>query len=228
MSSTDQRHSIAGGARSLCQRKTQAALSTGAKEERAERTGRSFPLGATVTDEGVNFSVFSRQVSRMELLLFDAADALYPARIIELDPRTHRTYHYWHAFVPGICPGQIYAYRADGPFDPQRGLRFDPAKVLLDPYGRAVVVPDEYSRHAASRYDVTKKVWLAEYFPEDDDGGELAPEGRVMEMLSEHTVEGWLEGYLLSGRHGLINSYCFSPIEKSKFVTDRNDPERGD
>jgi phosphoketolase len=56
-------------------------------------------------------------------------------------------------------------------------------------------------------YDVTKKVRLAEYFPEDADGGELAPEGRVMEMLSEHTFEGWLEGYRLSGRHGLINGY---------------------
>ena len=65
-----------------------------------------------------------------------------PARVIELDARTHRTYHYWHVFVPGIGPGQIYAYRADGPFDPTHGLRFDPDKVLLDPYGRAVVVPD--------------------------------------------------------------------------------------
>jgi isoamylase len=55
-------------------------------------------------------------------------------------------------FVPGIGPGQVYAYRADGPFDPARGLRFDPTKMLLDPYGRAVVVPDGYSRQAASRY----------------------------------------------------------------------------
>jgi xylulose-5-phosphate/fructose-6-phosphate phosphoketolase len=52
-----------------------------------------------------------------------------------------------------------------------------------------------------------KKTWLGEYFPEDSDGGELSPNGRVMEMLSEHTVEGWLEGYILSGRHGLNNSY---------------------
>ena len=54
---------------------------------------------------------------------------------------------------------------------------------------------------------LVKKVWLGEYFPEDNDGGHLATSGRVMEMLSEHTVEGWLEGYILSGRHGLINSY---------------------
>ena len=49
--------------------------------------------------------------------------------------------------------------------------------------------------------------FVGEYFPEDTDGGEFAPNGRVMEMLSEHTVEGWLEGYVLSGRHGLLNSY---------------------
>jgi len=68
--------------------------------------------------------------------------------------------------------------------------------------------PDETeSNQLQALYEVAKKVWLGEYFPEDADGGQLAPNGRVMEMLSEHTVEGWLEGYILSGRHGLINSY---------------------
>ena len=68
--------------------------------------------------------------------------------------------------------------------------------------------PDEtQSNRLEAIYEVGKKVWLGEYFPEDADGGELTPNGRVMEMLSEHTVEGWLEGYVLSGRHGLLNSY---------------------
>ena len=68
--------------------------------------------------------------------------------------------------------------------------------------------PDEtQSNRLEAIYEAGKKVWLGEYFPEDADGGELAPDGRVMEMLSEHTVEGWLEGYILSGRHGLLNSY---------------------
>ena len=62
--------------------------------------------------------MFSRQASKMELLLFDAADATHPARVVELDPDTQRTYHYWHAFVPGIGSGQLYAYRTLGPFDP--------------------------------------------------------------------------------------------------------------
>jgi isoamylase len=118
----------------------------------ASDAGRSFPLGATVLGGGVNFSVFSREASRVDLLLFDDPAAAHPARVIELDPRSHRTYHYWHVFVPGIRPGQVYAYRAAGPFDPARGLRFDPAKMLLDPYGRAVIVPDGYSRQAASRF----------------------------------------------------------------------------
>ena len=68
--------------------------------------------------------------------------------------------------------------------------------------------PDEtQSNRLEALYEVGKKVWLGEFFEEDADGGELAADGRVMEMLSEHTVEGWLEGYILSGRHGLINSY---------------------
>jgi xylulose-5-phosphate/fructose-6-phosphate phosphoketolase len=68
--------------------------------------------------------------------------------------------------------------------------------------------PDEtQSNRLEALYEVTKKVWMGEYFQEDSDGGELTPNGRVMEILSEHTVEGWLEGYLLSGRHGLLNSY---------------------
>jgi len=121
-------------------------------------TGRSFPLGASVLAGGVNFSVFSRQATRVELLLFDDAAATHPARVIELDPRTHRTYHYWHVFVPGIGAGQLYAYRAFGPFDPAQGLRFDPSKALLDPYGRAVVVPEGYSRQSASLYGQTDVV----------------------------------------------------------------------
>jgi xylulose-5-phosphate/fructose-6-phosphate phosphoketolase len=68
--------------------------------------------------------------------------------------------------------------------------------------------PDETESNKLGKvYEAGKKVWMGEYFEEDKNGGNLAPEGRVMEMLSEHTCEGWLEGYVLSGRHGLINSY---------------------
>ena len=111
--------------------------------------GSSAPLGATPSPAGVNFSVFSRHATGVELLLFDGVDEPRPAHVVPIDPATQRTYHYWHAFVPGVKPGQLYGYRVAGPFDPGRGLRFDPAKVLLDPYGRGVVVPEAYSRDAA-------------------------------------------------------------------------------
>jgi glycogen operon protein len=111
--------------------------------------GRSAPLGASVELGGVNFSVYSKNATRMELLLFDREDAARPSRVIELDPERHRTHHYWHALLPGIEPGALYGYRAHGPFEPERGMRFDPEKLLLDPYALAVAVPDRYSRQAA-------------------------------------------------------------------------------
>jgi glycogen operon protein len=111
--------------------------------------GRSSPLGATIVNGGVNFSVFSRHAAAVELLLFDQEDDAEPSRVIQLDPATSRSYHYWHAFIPGILPGQLYGYRGRGQFEPSRGMRFDPGKVLLDPYGRGVVVPRHYSREAA-------------------------------------------------------------------------------
>jgi isoamylase len=113
--------------------------------------GESSPLGATFVETGVNFSVFSRGATSVELELFDRAEDGVPSRIIRIDPVCNRTYHYWHTFVPGIQPGQIYGYRVDGPFDPERGLRYDRSKLLLDPYGRGVVVPSTYSREAACR-----------------------------------------------------------------------------
>ncbi len=113
--------------------------------------GKSFPLGATVSHGGVNFSVFSKNAHSVELLLFNHTDDSCPSRTILLDPRKNRTYHYWHVLVPDIGPGQIYGYRVHGPYEPERGMLFDPEKVLLDPYGRAVVVPEKYSRILVSR-----------------------------------------------------------------------------
>jgi glycogen operon protein len=115
-----------------------------------ENLGSSSPLGTTTCNGGTNFSVYSRRASGVELLLFDREDDARPSRLIRIDPSTNRTYHYWHVFVPGITPGQIYGYRVEGPFDPRSGMRFDPTKVLLDPYARGVVMPRNYSRQAAA------------------------------------------------------------------------------
>ena len=111
--------------------------------------GRSSPLGATISADGANFSVYSKHATGVELLLFDCVDDARPARVISIDPTTNRTYHYWHVFVPGVKAGQVYGYRVTGTFDFKRGMRFDPGKVLLDPYGRGVVAPKNYNRDAA-------------------------------------------------------------------------------
>ncbi|WP_459556703.1 glycogen debranching protein [Lacunimicrobium album] len=111
---------------------------------------RSAPLGATIRDGGVNFSLFSRTATGVELLLFESQESSTPSQLINLDPVKNRTYHYWHAFVPGLQAGQIYGYRVKGPHQPESGLRFDPQKVLLDPYGRGVVVPSNYDRRATA------------------------------------------------------------------------------
>ena len=94
--------------------------------------GSSAPLGATVRGHAVNYSVYSPDATLIELLLFADGDADVPSSIIALTPEKHRTHHYWHALVYGVGPGQVYAYRAHGPFAPQRGLRFDREKILLD------------------------------------------------------------------------------------------------
>jgi glycogen operon protein len=89
--------------------------------------GQSYPLGATVCPDGVNFSIFSQHAEKIELLLFAAPNDPQPAQIVILTPEQHRTYYYWHVFVQGLKAGQVYAYRAYGPDRPEDGLRFDPS-----------------------------------------------------------------------------------------------------
>ncbi len=114
------------------------------------RPGRSYPLGATVYKDGVNFCVYSKNSTAMELLFFRYPDAATPTQIIRLDPKLNRTFQYWHLFVPGVRPGQLYAYRASGPFEPELGHRFDPHKLLIDPYARCISVPEGYDRDAGA------------------------------------------------------------------------------
>jgi isoamylase len=114
------------------------------------RIGKPYPLGATTTPYGVNFSIFSSHARSMHLLLFESAEALNASHVIDLDPVMNRTGHYWHVEIPDIGHGQLYAYRADGPYSPDGGFRFDGDKVLIDPYGKAVCT-HHYSRAAASR-----------------------------------------------------------------------------
>jgi isoamylase len=121
---------------------------------RSPELGQSHPLGATILCGGVNFSLYSRNAISVELLLFHHEDDVQP-EVITLDPSSNRTYHYWHTFVPGLHAGQLYGYRVHGVSDPGNGMRFDSSKLLLDPYGRAVVMSNSFSREAATGEDDT-------------------------------------------------------------------------
>lgn len=113
--------------------------------------GKSFPLGASIGPDGVNFSVFSKHATAVELLLFDRIGDATPSSVIPLDRHVNRTSDYWHMCASGLSAGQLYGYRVFGPFDPEHGLRYDPAKLLLDPYGMSVACDNAYSRSAASQ-----------------------------------------------------------------------------
>jgi isoamylase len=112
----------------------------------AGAAGSSFPIGPTLTPDGVNFSVYSQRATAMDVLLFDDIADPAPADVIALDRTTNRTGGYWHGFVRGLGQGQAYAFRARGPWRPAEGIRFDERLVLLDPYGRGVAVPPGYAR----------------------------------------------------------------------------------
>jgi glycogen operon protein len=96
------------------------------------RPGSQFPLGATADEAGTNFAVASGVADGMVLCLFDEAGMETQLQLRDYDAGV------WHAFVPGIRPGQAYGYRATGPYEPARGVRCNPAKLLLDPYARAI------------------------------------------------------------------------------------------
>jgi glycogen operon protein len=103
------------------------------ERERRQSPGQPHPLGATLGADGVNFALFSRHATQVELLLFDRIDGP-PSEVIRLE---HRTRFVFHAFVHGIRAGQLYGYKVRGPFKPARGMRFNEHKLLLDPYAKA-------------------------------------------------------------------------------------------
>jgi len=100
--------------------------------------GKPCPLGATWDGKGTNFALYSANATAVELLLFDAAGDAKPAETVKLSERTSLV---WHCHVHGVGPGQLYAYRVDGPYEPERGHRFNRRKALLDPYARALSGP---------------------------------------------------------------------------------------
>ena len=97
--------------------------------------GSPYPLGATCVGEGVNFAVFSANAEKIELCIFDAAGKRELKRI----PLPECTDEVWHGYLPDVGPGLVYGYRAHGAYEPERGHRFNPNKLLLDPYARKLV-----------------------------------------------------------------------------------------
>ena len=115
--------------------------------------GHSYPLGATVRDGGVNFSLYSRHADAVRLALFDGAAADAPSQVIELDKRANRTFDYWHCFLEDVGPGQVYGWRVDGPYRPRDGHRFDDSNTLLDPYARAITSQEADPEDPEARWE---------------------------------------------------------------------------
>ena len=116
---------------------------------RTVESGSPFPLGATPVADGVNFALYSQHADEVFLLFFDRPDG-EPTDIIRLD---HRQKYIWHAFVPGLRPGQLYAYKVRGEFNPARGLRFNEYKLFLDPYAKALTGKLRNTQNLLLSYD---------------------------------------------------------------------------
>ena len=129
--------------------------------------GKPYPLGATWDGQGVNFAMFSQHATGVELCLFDSPDAPHERERIAMREHTDNV---WHAYLPGIQPGQAYGYRVYGPYNPEAGHRFSPAKLLVDPY--ATALDRAYAFHPG----------LSE---KDRDTADLVPKGIVKRPLPQ-------------------------------------------
>ena len=115
--------------------------------------GKALPLGASLIDRGVNFAVFSRHATAVTLILFESAESGSLYKEIKLDRKTNRTGDIWHCFIPGLKALACYVYRAEGPYIPEKGLRFNSNKVLLDPYAKALTDLSGWDLKACTGYD---------------------------------------------------------------------------
>jgi len=98
-------------------------------------TGKPYPLGSTYDGKGVNFALYANNASGVELCLFDSIDEKKASIVIDMIERSHQV---WHVYIPELKPGQLYGYRVHGPYDPSNGHRYNPNKLLIDPYAKAI------------------------------------------------------------------------------------------
>jgi isoamylase len=128
-------------------------------EESEIQSGNPLPIGGThQLGDGVNFVLFSRHATRVCLELYQHPDDSSPARVIDLDPKSHRTGDIWHVWVRGVPAGQLYGYRIEGPYLPEEGHRFNSHKLLLDPYARAIAGVGNWDFLAARGYDSSSRL----------------------------------------------------------------------
>ena len=115
--------------------------------------GKALPLGATLTDRGVNFAVFSRHASAVTLILFESEKPGSLKKEISLTQKTNRTGDIWHCFIPGLKEHSCYLYKAEGPYIPEKGLRFNAHKALIDPYAKAMTGLEDWNFNNCPGYD---------------------------------------------------------------------------
>lgn len=187
--------------------------------------GRGFPPGASVSADGVNFSIFSRHASHIWLNLYRSAEARKPAQIIELDPSHNRTFFFWHVFVENAGPGLYYTWRTDGPDDTSvSGLRFDPRCELLDPWAKALSAL-QWDRNKATHYPGEGAAVRALVVADDDyDWGNDKP---VRHQLQDSVIyELHVGGFTRHSSSGVNEPGCFRgliekiPYLKSLGITD--------
>src|SRR5579864_322994 len=137
--------------------------------------GAPFPLGATWDGAGTNFSLFSEDAERVELCLYDDDDV--EERIV----LEERTAHNWHCYLPGVGPGQRYGYRVFGRYDPAHGLRFNPAKLLIDPYAKAIEGTVDWHQDANVLPYVPNGAEDDDLEPDDEDDSTAIPKSVVID-----------------------------------------------
>ncbi len=171
--------------------------------------------GAIVTSRGVNFSIFSKDATRVVLCFFEEATSAEPYTCIELDPNINKTGDIWHVLIPEAAPGDLYLYRIDGPYEPDRGLRFDFSKYILDPYAKCFSEGSIYKSFSESPTRDLDTIYIkdrnppkAHHFPKcvvvDDEAFDWGDDRPINRPLDQSIIyEVHLKGFTASPSSGV-------------------------
>lgn len=195
--------------------------------------GTPLPLGASVAEGGVNFSVFSRNATKVFLEFYSASEDSEPYAQVEFSPSENRTGDIWHAFVPGIKPGSLYLFRVDGPFEPSKGHRFDVHQRLFDPYAKTITpvsvfynLPPDYSAPLDKNDIEHGKNQSAKVFPKcvviDNENFDWQGDRPINRPLSESVIyEVHLKGFTAGKNAGVSCPGTYAGfIEKIPYLKD--------